>query len=53
MLLRLPELYKMIGLQKIAEHSVNIMSLHILSLLELFLREATIEGIGPQERAET
>jgi len=53
MLLQFPDTYKTIGLQKIAEHSISAINLHILSLMALLQREASAEGIDSQELAET
>jgi hypothetical protein len=49
----LQEPYKTIGLQKIAEHTISNISLHILAIMALFQQKATEEGISPQNRDET
>ena len=49
----LPDPYKMQGLQTVAEHIVNGMSLHLLELLATFQEKALQEEISLKERDET
>lgn len=53
MVLHLPETARDAGLQKLAEYAMSILHLHILSLLDLFQRQAETEHISPQEQKET
>jgi hypothetical protein len=53
MVLRLPEISKVVGLQKLAEYAMSVMNLHILSLLDLFQRQADAEHISSREQKET
>jgi len=49
----LQEPYRTIGLEKIAEHTISNMSLHILALMATFQQKAEQEGILPEDRKET
>ena len=49
----LPEQYKQIGLEKIAEHAVNTMSLHILNLIAIFQQYAEQEDISAEDMHDT
>jgi hypothetical protein len=49
----LQEPYRTIGLEKIAEHTISNMSLHILALMATFQQKAEQEGIRTEDRKET
>lgn len=49
----IPEAYKTIGLTAIAEHFVNGMELHLLTLMTRFEEKAEQEGISLKERQAT
>jgi len=49
----LQEPYRTIGLEKIAEHVLSNMSLHILALMATFQQKAEQEGISTEDRKET
>lgn len=49
----LQEPYRTIGLEKIAEHTISNLSLHILALMATFQQKAEQEGISAEARQET
>src|SRR5437867_351208 len=49
----LQEPYRTIGLEKISEHTISNMSLHILALMATFQQKAEQEGISTEDRKET
>ena len=52
-IISLQEPYRSIGFQKIAEHAINNISLHILALMATFEQKAEQEGISLENRDET
>jgi len=49
----LEEPYRTIGFQKITEHTISNMSLHILALMAIFQQKAEQEGISLENRDKT
>ena len=49
----LPNQYNRIGLQTVAEQTINNMKLHILSIMILLQEKAELEGISTEELTET
>jgi hypothetical protein len=52
-LVTLPEPYKTMGIQAIAEQFVNIIRFHLLQTIATFYQQAVDEGIDTEERDET
>ncbi len=52
-LVQLPESYKNLGMTKIAEYLVNVLSLHFLDIIAIFQQKAEGEGIGEEECKQT
>ena len=50
---QLPSPYQALGMTKIAEHLVSMMSLHFLNIMAIFHQKAEDEGIDREERTET